>query len=386
MSRATTRCGWPMTSPTRCSRSTARPGRCGGRSRSRPSSTRCRSAAAASPVESRNEDIEALAYDADADVLYAFSGSTPFLVNTVPTPSDPTVYRLTRDINDQFQVESWQAVASESAGAGWRSADGLTYVANRTTIRTYDYPTNSFGAPFSIAGLSQILGVDFDDDTGDLLAVNNTERLYRASMDAPRALRAGWNGISLTGLGLLNTTAVEVIGEQLLVTDGADALARPATDPMSHAVFVLDVTAAAPRPDGRIRRGAGPLAGNDIYNTTGAGQTRTGSAARGHSVIYYASIQNDAAFAETLRLRGEASTPRFAVVYRNPAGVNITNQVTAGTYTTPNLAPGGTHRVTITVTVRNTPPFTGSLVRTLTATSTTDPTISDTVRFITRRT
>ena len=155
---------------------------------------------------------------------------------------------------------------------------------------------------------------------------------------------------------------------------------------MSHAVFVLDVAAAAPRPDGRIRRGAGPLAGNDIYNTTGAGQTRAGSATRGHSVIYYASIQNDAAFAETLRLRGQASTPRFAVVYRNAAGINITNQVTAGTYTTPNLAPGGTHQIKITVTVRNTPPFTGSLIRTLTATSTTAPTIADTVRFITSRT
>jgi hypothetical protein len=339
--------------------------------------------------QSRNEDIEALAYDADADVLYAFSGSTRFFVNSVPTPSDPTVYRLTRDINDQFQVESWQAVDSESAGAGWRSADGLTYVANRSTIRTYDYPTNTFGAPFSILGLSQILGVDFDDETGDLLAVDNTERLFRASMDAPRALRAGWNGISLTGLGLLNTTAVEVIGEQVLVTDGADAPAldgtcattcRPASDPRSHAVFVLTTA----RPDARIRRGAGPLVGNDIYNTTGAGQTRTGSAARGQSVTFYASIQNDAAFAETLRLRGEGSTTRFAVAYRNPAGTNITNQVTAGTYTTPNLAPGGTHRVTIIVTVRNTAPDNASLIRTLTATS--NDRIKDTVKFITRRT
>ncbi len=144
-------------------------------------------------------------------------------------------------------------------------------------------------------------------------------------------------------------------------------------------------TVVAARPDGRIRRGAGPLAGNDIYNTTGIGQTRTGSAARGRSVVYYASIQNDAAFAETLRLRGAASTPRFAVVYRNRAGANITNQVTAGTYTTPNLAPGRIHRVTIVVTVRNTPPFSGSLVRTLTATSTTHPAIKDTVRFITHR-
>ena len=73
------------------------------------------------------------------------------------------------------------------------------------------------------------------------------------------------------------------------------------------------------------------------------------------------------------------------MVYRNRAGANTTNQVTAGTYTTPNLAPGRIHRVTIVVTVRNTPPFSGSLVRTLTATSTTHPAIKDTVRFITHR-
>jgi PKD repeat protein len=40
--------------------------------------------------------------------------------------------------------------------------------------------------------------------------------------------------------GLRDTRAVEVIGEQLLVTDGDDG--RSASDPMNHAVFVLDVT------------------------------------------------------------------------------------------------------------------------------------------------
>ena len=169
----------------------------------------------------RNEDLEALAYDADDDVLYAFSGSTPPMGGT----ADPTVYRLTRDGNEQFQVESWQAVASESAGAGWRAADGLTYVANNSAIRTYDWATNTFGTPVSILELTKILGIDFDDETGDLLAVNNRERLYRASMTT-MTLRPGWTGISLTGLGLLDTRAVEVIGEQVLVTDGATTLYR----------------------------------------------------------------------------------------------------------------------------------------------------------------
>ena len=109
--------------------------------------------------EKLNDDLEALAYDADDDVLYAFSGSTPVAT------TNPTVYRLTRDGNEQFQVESWQAVASESAGAGWRATDGLTYVANNWAIRTYDWATNTFGTPFSIPELTNIVGIDFDDET-----------------------------------------------------------------------------------------------------------------------------------------------------------------------------------------------------------------------------
>ena len=50
----------------------------------------------------RNEDIEAVAYDRNADVLYIFSGSTS---------STPTVYRLLRDASHNFQIDSWQPLA-----------------------------------------------------------------------------------------------------------------------------------------------------------------------------------------------------------------------------------------------------------------------------------
>ena len=189
------------------------------------------------------------------------------------------------------------------------------------------------------------------------------------------------------GSGLASCVGTVADGQAIdTATLGPKTFTVTATDGAGNArVLNRTYTVVAARPDARIRRGAGSLVGNDIYNTTGAGQTRTGSAARGHSVTYYASIQNDAAFAEALRLRGHPSTANFTVAYRNPAGTNITNQVTAGTYTTPNLAPGGTHRITITVTVRNTAPDNASVARTLTATSTTHPTIKDTVRFITGR-
>ena len=409
--------------------------------------------------ETRNDDLEALAYDADDDVLYAFSGSTPIAT------ANPTVYRLTRDGNDQFQVESWQAVASESAGAGWRAADGLTYVANNSAIRTYDWATNTFGTPFSIPELTNITGIDFDDETGDLLAVNNLERLYRASMTT-LTLRQGWTGISLTGLGLLDTRAVEVIGDQVLVTDGADPV-PPAAPPEAHAVFVIDVTAdttdptvavvtppagaayarnrvvnadfscadeggsglascvgtvahGAPidtatlgdhpftvtatdnegnetevsrtytvangRPDARIRRGTGAVVGNNLYNATGLDQTRTGSAGRGQSVTYHVSVQNDAPFAEQLRVKGQGSTTRFTVQYRDPANVNITAQVLAGSYRTPALAAGAIHTIRAVVTPKASAPANASLARTVTATSDTHPAVKDTVKFVTTRT
>jgi len=200
--------------------------------------------------QSRTEDLEALAYDANADIIYAFSGSTS---------ATPTVFRLTRDASHQFQVESWQPLPSEWTGAGWRSADGLTYVVNGSTLRTYDFATNTFGPSFSISGLSKVYGIDFDDATGDLLAVNSSQRLYRASMST-RTLLPGWTGISLTGFGLLDTRAVEVIGEQVFVTDGADSNKRSSSSPMFHAVFVFDVSGPG---------GPGPTAGFTATPTSG---------------------------------------------------------------------------------------------------------------------
>jgi len=319
----------------------------------------------------RTEDFEALAYDAQDDVLYAFSGSTS---------STPTVFRLTRGADNRLQVRSWQPLPSEFTAAGWRSADAATYVANGATVRSYAFATNGLGPAFSIGGLSGIQGVDFDDVTGDLVAVTTDERLWRASMST-RSLRPGWQGISLTGLGLADTRAVEVIGEQVLVTDGLDS--RPAGDPASHAVFVIDVTPA--RPDGRIRRGAGALVGNGVYNLSGINQTRSGATGRGGRVTFYASIQNDADYAERIRLRGQASTAAFTVRYLNRAGQDLTRPITRGTFRIPVLAPQASVRLTVVVTVRQAAARGASVARTLTAISTTHPTVTDTVRFITSR-
>ena len=177
----------------------------------------------------RSNDLEALAYDASADVLYALSGSTS---------ATPTAFRLVRDGNLQFQVESWQPLPSEYTAAGWRPADGLLYVANSSTIRTYNFATNTLGSSFSITGLSGITGLDFDDTTGDLIAVNSSERLFRASV-VTRTIFPGWN-LALSSFGILDSRAVEVVGNQVIVSDGNDY--RASDDPLRHAIFVMDVT------------------------------------------------------------------------------------------------------------------------------------------------
>ena len=281
--------------------------------------------------QARTEDLEALAYDANADVIYAFSGSTS---------ATPTAFRLTRDASHQFQVQSWQPLPSEWTGAGWRAADGLTYVANNATIRTYDFVTNTFGPSFSIPGLASIYGLDFDDVTGDLLAVNTNQRLYRASMTT-RTLLTGWNGISLTGFGLLDTRAVEVIGEQVLVTDGADSNVRPHTDPMAHAVFVLDVSGpTGPAPTASFTAtpttGSVPLTVNFTDTSTGGPTSWTwtfgdgGTSTAPSPSHTYTSTGTFTASLTATNGQGSTSTTRAITV--NEAPTEFTVALDADTY------------------------------------------------------
>ncbi len=160
----------------------------------------------------------------------------------------------------------------------------------------------------------------------------------------------------------------------LLVTGGGDLGSAP----------FLQVLEPAPRPDARIRKAtAATYKGDGVYNTTGAGQTVGAGAARGGTVTYYVSAQNDAPFAAALRLRGTASTTRFRIKY-TANGSGITNGVTAGTYLTPVLAPQATFTVKVQVTVATNAPAGASLTAGL---HVFDPALEyrDTVKFTTRR-
>ena len=184
----------------------------------------------------RSTDLEAIAYDADTDSLFVFSG------NNRPTDL-PTGFRLTRQ-DGSLELTDYQALdpASDFTAAAWNQADGTIYVGEKKTIRPYDYEANTAGSPIpAIRGVSHILGMDFSPD-GSELFVSRTVVPRPPAERKTELLSVDWDGkdvswrFDLTPSGVLDARAVAYVDGALLVSDGFDF--RAAGDPLNHAVFV----------------------------------------------------------------------------------------------------------------------------------------------------
>ena len=145
-------------------------------------------------------------------------------------------------------------------------------------------------------------------------------------------------------------------------------------------------SAVVRKPDGRIRLGtSGAFAGDNVYNTTGAGQSKTGSAKRGKTIIYQVSVQNDGSAADSFKLKATgAATSKFTVTYFKGM-TNITAKVVAGTYSTGSLAAGATQTITVKVTVKATAAVGTSVTRPVTITSVGNSTRKDAVKLVGKR-
>jgi DNA-binding beta-propeller fold protein YncE len=140
---------------------------------------------------------------------------------------------------------------------------------------------------------------------------------------------------------------------------------------------------ATTQPDLRIKAGlTGAFVGDDVYNTTGADQTRHLTVRPGATATFVVWVQDDARVADVLRLRGTTTSGTFRVHY-SVDGARRTTAIGAGTYLTPTLDPGATHAVRIDVTATANARAGAALDATLTATSTTDTARKDRVRFVT---
>ena len=178
----------------------------------------------------RTEDFESLAYDANSDTLYLFSG--PCCSSSLL----PTAFRLTRT-SGTLRVTDWQPLASTAdfTGAAWNPTDDRIYVGKGRMFRSFDYATATQGPTFSVTGVSGITGMDFSAGGTDLFITNSNERLIRINWGT-RTIVSGWN-FDLTPSGMRDSRAVALIAGRYFVSDGADS--RPSGDPLKYAVFVF---------------------------------------------------------------------------------------------------------------------------------------------------
>lgn len=143
-------------------------------------------------------------------------------------------------------------------------------------------------------------------------------------------------------------------------------------------------TAAIRQPDGRIAVGTGAFVGDNVYNTTATGQKKTGSAPVGGTITFKISAQNDGTAPDSFRLLAGGSTTAYSVKYKVGA-TDITAAVVAGTYTTPSLAVGASHLVTVKVKVKSSAAVGSKVSRKATITSVGDTTKQDAVKFTGKR-
>ena len=134
------------------------------------------------------------------------------------------------------------------------------------------------------------------------------------------------------------------------------------------------------KPDCRVRLlSESRLVGNNIYGTTGMGQTRSTAAAAGTSTTFVLSMQNDATASDAFSIQGPGGSPPFTVRYLTglSGSTDITSAVMAGTYRTSALPPSGVRALRLVISSAPGTPLatTGSWL--VNAKSTTSPTVVD---------
>ncbi len=151
---------------------------------------------------------------------------------------------------------------------------------------------------------------------------------------------------------------------------------------MGHAGGRTHGNGVAARPDATIKRAGDAAAlGNNIYNLTGAGQTRTLTTGANTSRTYVVKVWNDAATADSFLIKGLGSVTGFTVRYlMGPSGTtDITAAVIAGTYRMANVAAGGGRVLRLIVTLGASVPPAAVRDWLITATSQRDATARDAV-------
>ena len=281
--------------------------------------------------------------------------------------NDPLAFAVSG--NNLFAVGAFTNVAGIAAAdhvARWNGTNWSSLGSNGAGDGAF--ATNIYGV--AVSGPDVFVGGGFQNGAGIAGAD------YVARWDG-----SNWSALASTvgDLAINNSPlALAVMGTNLIVggyfqdTDGIAEADRLATwGPLP-----------ARRPDGRIKKGTGSLVGNDIYNSTGLNQTRSGKTARGKTITFTISIQNDSNVRDRffLEATGAGATGYDVKYFRGTT--EITSSMFSGTYQTTDLAPGAAFVLQAKVKVLSGATVGSSVTRLLTATSVADATRADVVKFI----
>jgi hypothetical protein len=147
-----------------------------------------------------------------------------------------------------------------------------------------------------------------------------------------------WRAIGSNGAGNgalnANTEGLAVVSG-ILYAGGASTSAGG--DPKANFAASRSLKLA----DAEIGNSSGNYVGNDVYSTTGAGQTKTVSIGRGTSKFFPVLIQNDGLLPASFTLKGTGAATGYTVTYIDYSnGENITSAIRNGTFNTGTLARG----------------------------------------------
>jgi len=125
---------------------------------------------------------------------------------------------------------------------------------------------------------------------------------------------------------------------------------------LSENTATLNIAVSDQQPDAQVSTAATTgFVGNNVYNTTGASQTRTLSARRTQIRNFYVRVQNDGNVTNTLTLRGTAAASGSSVLYYSgTTTTNVTTAMRSSTGLRVSLAPGRSKLIRVRIKVLST--------------------------------
>jgi hypothetical protein len=149
------------------------------------------------------------------------------------------------------------------------------------------------------------------------------------------------------------TIPVTIVDDAVMEPDETIVITLSAPGPGvvlgAQTATTVTIRASDQQPDVLVgTRAAGPYVGNNVYNRTGAGQTRTVSAHRGQTRTFYVRIANDGNARNAFSVRGSAAVAGSTVRYF--AGtVDITRPMRSTSGRPVSLAPTASTTVAVKI-------------------------------------